>query len=78
METKKMANHFGCKCEERKKSVKDRNWVVITRKCNYSAFSGHHYTPSDYSAVFCKSCHAFGRTNAKYVNNLPNGKMFDF
>ena len=54
-------------CPERKKHVRDRNWVVSQRMCNHSAFNGYHYTPSDYSTVRCKSCGAVGRTKADYV-----------
>jgi hypothetical protein len=40
--------------------------------CNYSAFNGYHFTPSDYSAVQCLTCGASWRTKAKYVSDLPD------
>lgn len=70
-----MAVSFGCHCPERRKPVKDRAWVVVARRCNYSAFNGWRYTPSDWSEVFCKGCHALGRTRASYVEDLPNGEI---
>lgn len=64
-----------CDCVERQKShPEDRNWVVISRYCNYSAFSGYHYTPSDYSALNCHTCGACWRTKAAYVALIPDGK----
>jgi hypothetical protein len=51
-------------------------WVVIHRNCNFSAFSGYAYTPSDYSLVLCDpqlgGCGRRWRTKAKYVNDLPD------
>jgi len=70
-----MSVSFGCHCPERKKPVKERNWVVLVRKANYSAFNGYKYTPSDYSEVYCRSCGAIGRTKAKYVDELPDGDI---
>ena len=68
-----MSQSFSCHCAERKKPVEERNWVVFVRKANYSAFNGYHYTPSDYSEVYCCSCGALGRTKAKYVDKLRDG-----
>jgi hypothetical protein len=65
-----MAVSFGCHCEERKKPPHMRRWVVLHRRCNYSAFNGYHYTPSDYSSVWCWACGAVGRTKAEYVDYL--------
>ena len=49
-------------------------WRVVHYRCNYSAFNGYHYTPSDYSAVGCLTglggCGARWRTKAQYVNYL--------
>lgn len=70
-----MSVSFGCHCAERKKPVKQRQWVVIQRRCNYSAFNGYHYTPSEYSLVFCKVCRAMGRTKAAYVVYLDDGDI---
>jgi hypothetical protein len=49
-------------------------WVVVQRQCNYSAFSGYSYTPSDYSGIRCKTCDRYWRTNAKYVRTLPDAE----
>lgn len=67
---------FGCKCEERKKPVEERNWKVIHRHCNYSYFEypkGQQHS-SEYSEVICLSCNACGRTKAKYVDDLEDWK----
>jgi hypothetical protein len=63
-----------CDCPERKKKhPADRNWFVVDRYCNYSAFSGYHRTPSDYSSLTCHTCGACWRTKAQYVGYLKNG-----
>lgn len=67
-----MSASFNCQCDERKKPVTARNWEVLTRECNYSAFNGYRYTPSAYSSVHCKTCGAVGRTKAAYVRLLPD------
>ncbi len=66
---------WACVCDERKKLPKERNWVVMDYRCNYSAFSGYHYTSSDYSAVRCNSCDKYWRTKARYVNMLPMARQ---
>ena len=48
------------------------HWFVVTRKANYSAFNGYHWTPSDYSEVRCGMCGSRWRTKAKFVDDLPN------
>lgn len=48
-------------------------WVVINRRCNYSAFSGYRRTLSDYSLVYCPTCPTAWRTKAAYVSALPDG-----
>jgi len=68
-----MAVSFSCNCAERKKPVTERNWIVVNRECNYSAFSGYRWTPSRYSLVHCRECRALGRTKAKYVDQLKDG-----
>lgn len=51
------------------------HWRVAMYRCNYSAFNGYHYTPSDYSEIICEraegGCGARWRTKAKYVETLP-------
>lgn len=42
-------------------------WRVLDRHCNYSAFNGGRYTPSDYSACKCMACGSVWRTKADYV-----------
>ncbi len=61
-----------CTCAERAKPVKDRNWVVLQRHCNHSAFSGYRRTLSMYSQVLCNSCRAHWRTKALYVIHLQD------
>lgn len=71
-----MSVSFYCHCEERKKPVEQRNWVVYSRYCNHSAFEYPKYAahPSDYSTVKCLSCGAVGRTKAKYVDSLRGAR----
>lgn len=45
---------------------------VLTRRGNHSAFSGYRFTPSDYSSCRCLTCGAYWRTNAAYVDALPD------
>jgi hypothetical protein len=58
-----------CKCGKRDA------WRVLSYRCNYSAFNGGRFTPSDYSSVFCDhergGCGAVWRTKARYVDGLP-------
>lgn len=52
------------------------SWVVVHRRCNFSAFNGYHYTPSDYSLVLCMEpqCGLRWRTKAEYVDALPDAQ----
>ncbi len=70
-----MSQGTACKCDESTRAPKYRNWIVYRRNCNYSAFSGYHYTPSDYSGVSCRKCGAVWRTKANYVSLLPDGTL---
>ena len=68
-----MSQGKACQCDEQKKPLAQRRWVVLQRNCNYSAFSGYHYTPSDYSCVQCHACGSAWRTKADYVLSLKDG-----
>lgn len=57
-----------CICKRKRGDIKDL--VCLQYKCNYSAFNGYRYTPSDYSSVHCKRCGAVWRTKAKFVDKL--------
>lgn len=70
-----MSVSFNCHCPERSKPVEERAWVVVARKCNHSAFNGWRWTPSDWSEIWCRGCHAVGRTKAKYVDSLKDGEI---
>ena len=70
-----MSGGTACHCDEREKPVRERNWRVVQRCCNHSAFNGYHYTPSEWSAIFCRSCRALWRTKADYVCLLPDGRI---
>lgn len=61
-----------CQCEESRRPVKERAWVVEQRNCSHSAFNGWRWAPSSYSQVRCLTCRATWRTNAKYVNRLQD------
>lgn len=56
-------------CSHRPRS---EHLVVVDRLCNYSAFNGYRWTPSDYSCVRCLTCGARWRTRAAYVADLPD------
>lgn len=68
-----MSVSFGCVCEKKDK----KNWVVIHRMYNISAFESPKYGrhPSDYSTVRCTKCGMIGRTKAQYVSELKDGKL---
>ncbi len=66
-----MSGGPACSCEERKKPVRDRNWMVTMRRYNCSAFNGYHETSSEYSEVWCLSCSTHWRTKAGYVAQTP-------
>lgn len=74
-----MAVSFGCKCGERKKPVRERNWGVTKWRCHRSAFAGYHTTSSDWSTVVCLNpkCSAIGRTRAAYVDELRHVGLND-
>lgn len=61
-----------CRCPESKKPLLERRWRVMQYRCNHSAFSGWHYTPSDYSALVCDApgCTGCWRTKAPYADAL--------
>lgn len=67
-----MSGGDACQCPERKKPVKERNWVVRQYMCNHSAFNGYHYTPSDWSSINCRECRHVWRTKAAYVFQLEH------
>jgi hypothetical protein len=68
-----MSQGVSCKCPESKKPIAQRRWVVLQRRCNYSAFSGYQWTASDYSCVQCHACGTCWRTKAAYVRDLKDG-----
>lgn len=65
-----MSQGFACRDTTHK-----ARWVVIHRRCNFSAFNGYRWTPSDYSLVGCTACGALWRTKAKFTDDLPSGDM---
>lgn len=69
-----MSQGVSCKCPEHKKPAAERNWVVLQRNGNCSAFNGYRWQSSDYSCVQCHVCGMTWRTNAKFVDNLRDGK----
>jgi hypothetical protein len=69
-----MSGGCSCKCEQSRKPLSERTWVVLQRNCNHSAFSGYRRTPSRYSSVRCTSCRTVWRTAAVYVEQLKDAK----
>ncbi len=65
-----MSSGPACCCSERREPLCSRRWVVRVRKANRSAFSGYHWTPSEWSEVKCLRCGALWRTRAAYVSEL--------
>jgi hypothetical protein len=57
--------------------IHQRRWRVRDRNCHYSAFSGYHWTSSNYSSVQCFGCGRIWRTRAAYVDVLPNIRQRD-
>lgn len=47
-------------------------WRVLHRKCNYSAFNGYKYTPSDYSCLVCLECSRVWRSKSNYVKFISD------
>ena len=67
-----MSGGISCHCPELRRPVIDRNWGVIQRHGNASAFNGYKWQWSRYSCVKCFSCGMVWRTNAAYVAHLHN------
>jgi len=67
-----MSVHIKCSCGRKRGDYSDL--VVTRRNCNYSAFNGYHYTPSDYSSVCCTrpGCRGFWRSKGLYVDMVPD------
>lgn len=53
-----------------------RDWRVIHKRHNHSAFNGYRWTASAYSAVRCWTCRHWWRTTAAYVDTLPVSDEF--
>lgn len=66
-----MSARIPCNCGRKRGDHSDLK--VIKYRCNYSAFNGYHFTPSDYSEVRCTrpGCSGIWRTKAAYVEGLP-------
>lgn len=65
-----MATHFNCVCEERKKQIHDRAWVITEYKWNSGAFVSGGGEYSDWSSILCLECGSSGRSKSKYVDKL--------
>lgn len=64
-----------CKCPSVTDEYRRQHWRVWQRRCNYSAFNSHRYTPSAWSLVCCLICSALWRTKARYVDQLKDGSL---
>lgn len=60
----------GCECDPEDRA----QWRVRMYRCNYSAFNGRRWTPSDYSLVGCTKCQKSWRTKAAYVETITHAK----
>lgn len=60
-----------------RKGCRSTRVVVVTRKANYSAFNGYHWTPSDYSALRCLECRYPWRSKADGVDAVPDATEAD-
>ncbi len=49
-----MATPFSCKCEERKKPLSERHWIVVEHKWNSGRFVKAGGEPSDYSTIYVR------------------------
>lgn len=68
-----MSGGTRCRCGVGKHIPYDNGqWRVTQRRCNHSKFNGSRRTPSLYSEVECSACGAVWRTNARYVDRLPD------
>jgi len=65
-----MSGGVPCNCEQRKKPIDQRDWLVTAYRNNTSAFNGYRRTSSDYSEVRCMQCRGIWRTKAAYVERL--------
>lgn len=65
---------MGCRCSAVPKPQRRRNWVVLQRNGNRSAFNGYRWQWSAYSACRCTRCGAVWRTKAAYVRDLPDAR----
>lgn len=65
-----MSGGTACRCD-------NPRWKVLQRRHNNSAFNGYHYTPSQYSSIFCMSCNAHWRSKGDYIDRLPDASNQD-
>jgi hypothetical protein len=73
-----MSGGTSCSCSERQRPLtvpagsndRPRQWFVLQRQCNHSAFNGYRWTRSAYSSLRCAVCGAIWRTKADYVDQL--------
>lgn len=73
-----MSGGISCACSERAAPItvpagsneRPRQWAVVQRLCNHSAFNGYHRTPSDYSSIICRVCGSVWRTKSAFVARL--------
>ena len=58
-----------CKCKERKKPIENREWFVIDRNCNYSAFNGYRWTLATIQACNAGSAGGYGERKRNLSKN---------
>ena len=65
-----MSGGIACSCRERSKSLADRQWRVMQRHYQRSAFNGYRREYTSRSTVRCLVCGGTWRTKAGYVEDL--------
>jgi hypothetical protein len=75
--TESQPTQYGQSRDERERTLEcmrahRASWWVYQRQCNFSAFNGYHFTPSEYSGCQCGICGRVWRTRAAYTGTLPD------
>ncbi len=69
-----MSGYSPCTCTGTR-DQRMRNWYVVDRNVNHSAFNGYRPQYSKYSTVRCRNCNMCVRSKGRYVGTLPDGEI---